>query len=100
VWAFTLLTLPVAFCYLLGVSTSVTPILLPWVNVVMKDNAEASAVTVGAMVSDPIPLRVKHIRLIRLQVTCGWAAFSCYAIVVFPVIEGTKILSPRSFTTS
>ncbi|KEF62305.1 uncharacterized protein A1O9_00277, partial [Exophiala aquamarina CBS 119918] len=34
--------------YLLGVSAAITPILLPWVNVVMKDDAEARAATIGA----------------------------------------------------
>lgn len=37
--------------YLLGVSAAVTPILVPWVNMVMKDDNEARAFTVGAMVS-------------------------------------------------
>lgn len=42
---------PVISWYLLGVSAAVTPILVPWVNMVMKDDNEARAFTVGAMVS-------------------------------------------------
>jgi hypothetical protein len=38
----------------------------------MRDDAEARAVTVGAML------------------TAGWAVFSFYPIVVFPVIEGRR----------
>lgn len=37
--------------YLLGVSAAVTPILVPWINTVIKDDAEARAFTTGAMVS-------------------------------------------------
>jgi hypothetical protein len=36
--------------YLLGVSAAVTPILVPWINTVMRDDAEARAFTTGSMV--------------------------------------------------
>lgn len=36
--------------YVLGFTAAVTPILFPWVNIIMKDNAEARAITTGAMV--------------------------------------------------
>ncbi|PGH14931.1 hypothetical protein AJ80_05744 [Polytolypa hystricis UAMH7299] len=58
--------------YLLGVSAAVTPILVPWVNMSMKDDAEARAFTVGAML------------------TFGWAIFSIYPFVVFPVLEAPR----------
>ncbi|KAJ3958502.1 hypothetical protein N0V92_004920 [Colletotrichum tropicale] len=50
----------------------VTPILFPWVNMVMKDDNEARAFTTGAMM------------------TCGWIFFSFYPITVFPVVEAPK----------
>jgi hypothetical protein len=37
--------------YLLGMTSCITPILFPWVNMIMKDDAEARAFTTGAMVS-------------------------------------------------
>lgn len=40
--------------YLLGFTSCVTPILFPWVHVIMKDDNEARAFTTGAMV--PLPL--------------------------------------------
>jgi hypothetical protein len=43
-------TIVVAY-YFLGLTSAVTPILFPWVNVIMKDDAEARAFTTGAMVS-------------------------------------------------
>ncbi|KAF2184029.1 MFS general substrate transporter [Zopfia rhizophila CBS 207.26] len=58
--------------YLLGVSAAVTPILMPFINMAMRDDAEARAVTVGAML------------------TAGWAVYSFYPIVVFPVIEAPR----------
>ncbi|KAF2635400.1 pantothenate transporter liz1 [Massarina eburnea CBS 473.64] len=58
--------------YLLGVSAAVTPILMPFINMSMRDDAEARAVTIGAML------------------TGGWAVFSFYPVVVFPAIEGPK----------
>ncbi len=42
--------------FLLGFTAAVTPILVPWVNIVMKDDAEARAFTTGAMVSFQIML--------------------------------------------
>ena len=36
--------------YLLGMTSCITPILFPWVNMIMKDDAEARAFTTGAMV--------------------------------------------------
>ncbi|KAL2784185.1 major facilitator superfamily domain-containing protein [Aspergillus keveii] len=58
--------------YLLGFTSCVTPILFPWVNMVMKDDSEARAFTSGAMM------------------TFGWVFFSFYPITVFPVIEAPK----------
>lgn len=40
----------VAAYYMLGFTSCVTPILFPWVNVIMKDDAEARAFTTGSMV--------------------------------------------------
>ncbi|OBT52151.1 hypothetical protein VE04_06210 [Pseudogymnoascus sp. 24MN13] len=57
---------------LLGLTSAVTPILFPWVNIIMKDDAEARAFTTGAMM------------------TVGWAFFSFYPITVFPVVEAPK----------
>jgi hypothetical protein len=58
--------------YLLGVSAAVTRILLPWVNIIMRDDAEARAFTVGSIL------------------TFGWAIFSCYPVTVFPVVEAPR----------
>ena len=58
--------------YLLGVSAAVTPILMPFINMALRDDAEARAVTVGAML------------------TAGWAVFSFYPITVFPIVEGPR----------
>ncbi|KAF2792617.1 MFS general substrate transporter [Melanomma pulvis-pyrius CBS 109.77] len=58
--------------YLLGVSAAVTPILMPFINMAMRDDAEARAITVGAML------------------TAGWAVFSFYPIVVFPVVQAPR----------
>jgi hypothetical protein len=62
----------VACYYLLGVSAAVTPILMPFVNMALRDDAEARAVTVGGML------------------TAGWAVFSFYPIAVFPVVEAPR----------
>jgi hypothetical protein len=64
--------LQVACYYLLGVSAAVTPILMPFINMALRDDAEARAVCVGAML------------------TCGWAVFSFYPITVFPVVEAPR----------
>ena len=66
------LTILVACYYLLGVSAAITPILMPFINMALRDDAEARAVTVGAML------------------TGGWAVFSFYPITVFPIVEGPK----------
>ncbi|KAH7384550.1 major facilitator superfamily domain-containing protein [Pyrenochaeta sp. MPI-SDFR-AT-0127] len=58
--------------YLLGTSAAITPILMPFINMALRDDAEARAVTVGAML------------------TAGWAVFSFYPITVFPIIEGPR----------
>ncbi|KAH9859603.1 hypothetical protein IAQ61_011384 [Plenodomus lingam] len=58
--------------YLLGVSAAITPILMPFVNMALRDDAEARAVTVGAML------------------TAGWAVYSFYPITVFPIVEGPR----------
>ncbi|KAK2753412.1 hypothetical protein FQN55_003541 [Onygenales sp. PD_40] len=58
--------------YLLGFTSCITPILFPWVNRIMKDDAEARAFTTGAMM------------------TCGWIFFSFYPITAFPVVEAPK----------
>ncbi|KAM0807021.1 putative Major facilitator superfamily (MFS) profile domain-containing protein [Seiridium cardinale] len=55
--------------YILGMTSCVTPILFPWVNIIMKDDNEARSFTTGAMM------------------TIGWAFFSFYPITVFPVVE-------------
>ncbi|PSN65477.1 MFS general substrate transporter [Corynespora cassiicola Philippines] len=58
--------------YVLGMTSCVTPILFPWVNLIMKDDNEARSFTTGAMM------------------TIGWAFFSFYPITVFPVLEAPK----------
>lgn len=58
--------------YLLGVSAAITPILMPFINMALMDDAEARAITVGAML------------------TAGWAVFSFYPITVFPVVEAPR----------
>ena len=61
---------------LLGFTAGVTPILFPWVNIVMKDDNEARAFTSGAML------------------TFGFGVYSFYPITVFPVIEGQILFLP------
>ena len=56
--------------YLLGFTATLPPIIVPWVNIVMKDDAEARAVTTGAMIS------------------IGSAVNAFFPITVFPVIQG------------
>jgi hypothetical protein len=53
-------------------TSCVTPILFPWINLVMKDDNEARSFTTGAMM------------------TIGWAFFSFYPITAFPILEGPK----------
>jgi len=62
----------VACYYLLGVSAAITPILMPFINMALRDDAEARAITVGGML------------------TAGWAVFSFYPIAVFPVVEAPR----------
>ena len=57
--------------YLLGFTATLPPIIVPWVNIVMKDDAEARAVTTGAMIS------------------IASAVNAFYPITVFPVLQGT-----------
>lgn len=45
---------------------------MPFINMALRDDAEARAVTVGAML------------------TSGWAVFSFYPITVFPIVEGPQ----------
>jgi hypothetical protein len=45
---------------------------MPFINMALRDDAEARAVTVGAML------------------TAGWAVFSFYPITVFPIKEGPR----------
>lgn len=45
---------------------------MPFINMALRDDAEARAVTVGAML------------------TAGWAVFSFYPITVFPIVEGPR----------
>ncbi|OBT56873.1 hypothetical protein VE04_01974 [Pseudogymnoascus sp. 24MN13] len=55
-----------------GFTAAVTPILVPWVNILMKDDAQARALTSGAML------------------TFGWAINAFYPIAVFPIVEGPQ----------
>ncbi|KAI0860068.1 major facilitator superfamily domain-containing protein [Xylaria cubensis] len=68
--------------YLLGTTSAVTPILFPWVNIIMKDDNEARGFTTGAMM------------------TLGWAFFSFYPITVFPVLEAPRWLTGFSVNTA
>lgn len=45
---------------------------MPFINMALRDDAEARAVTVGGML------------------TAGWAIFSFYPIAVFPVVEAPR----------
>jgi hypothetical protein len=44
-----------------------TPIVVPWVNLVMKDDAEARAITMGAMVRYAYTLRFTFVATRKLQ---------------------------------
>ena len=46
-----------AVYYILGMTSAVTPILYPWVHMILKDDNEARSFTVGAMVRFKIALR-------------------------------------------
>ncbi|WQF88315.1 Putative major facilitator superfamily, MFS transporter superfamily [Colletotrichum destructivum] len=58
--------------YLLGLTSCMTPILFPWIQMIMKDDNEARSFTTGAMM------------------TIGWAFFSFYPITVFPILEAPR----------
>ncbi|OBR07126.1 putative Vitamin H transporter [Colletotrichum higginsianum IMI 349063] len=58
--------------YLLGLTSCMTPIIYPFVNLIMKDDNEARSFTTGAMM------------------TIGWAFFSFYPITVFPILEAPE----------
>jgi len=58
--------------YLMGFATTLSPIIIPWVNIIMKDDAEARAFTTGAMIS------------------FASAINTFYPITVFPVLEAPK----------
>lgn len=45
---------------------------MPFINMALRDDAEARAITVGGML------------------TAGWAVFSFYPIAVFPVVEAPR----------
>lgn len=79
---------------MLGLNSCVTPVLFPWVNMVMKDDSEARAFTTGAMVcSSPSHYRTMADECF-LQMTFGWVFFSFWPITVFPVLEG-KTHTPK-----
>jgi hypothetical protein len=60
----------VAF-YLIGFMSTLPPTITPWVNIVMKDDAEATTVTTGVMIS------------------IASAVNAFFPITVFPVLQGT-----------
>jgi hypothetical protein len=65
--------------YLLGMTSCITPILFPWVNMIMKDDAEARAFTTGAMVSlESFLLRLSLFTLF---------SFLCYSFSLGPKIS-------------
>lgn len=68
-----MLTRIVTCYYLFGVTAALTPILMPFINMALRNDAEVRAITVGAML------------------TAGWAVFSFYPILVFPVLEGKRL---------
>ncbi|KAL3422775.1 vitamin H transporter [Phlyctema vagabunda] len=67
--------------YLFGFTAPVTPILIPWVNVIMKDDSQARAFTTGAML------------------TFGWAINAFFPILVFPVLEAPRWKKGYATTT-
>ncbi|KAJ4307788.1 hypothetical protein N0V84_012492 [Fusarium piperis] len=66
--------------FLMGFNSCVTPMLFPFVHLIMKDDNEAKSFTTGAMM------------------TVGWSFFTWYNIVVFPITEGPRWT--RGFTAS
>ncbi|KAH6721018.1 major facilitator superfamily domain-containing protein [Leptodontidium sp. 2 PMI_412] len=66
--------------FLMGFNSCMTPMIFPFIHLIMKDDNEARAFTTGAMM------------------TIGWAFFSWYNVVVFPVTESPRFA--RGFTAS
>ncbi|KAE9372530.1 pantothenate transporter liz1 [Stipitochalara longipes BDJ] len=58
--------------YLFGFTAPVTPILIPWVNRILRDDAEARAFTTGAML------------------TFGWGLNAGFPIAAFPAVEAPR----------
>ncbi|KAI5844515.1 vitamin H transporter [Morchella snyderi] len=58
--------------YLLGFTAAVSPILFSWVNVILKDDAEARAFTIGCMM------------------TLAWAIYAWIPLVAFPAVDAPK----------
>lgn len=82
--------------YLLGFTSCVTPILFPWVNVIMKDDSEARAFTSGAMVCVRKCRDVLTKLILLFQMTLGWVFFSFWPITLFPVLEGQCVRTLHS----
>lgn len=69
--------------------SALPPIIVPWVNIAMKDDAEARAVTTGAMVSlEEWQSYIQKIADDASQISFGTAVSAFYPITVFPVLEG------------
>ncbi|KAJ3532108.1 hypothetical protein NM208_g8586 [Fusarium decemcellulare] len=66
--------------FMLGMTSCMTPMLFPWVHLIMKDDNEAKSFTTGAMM------------------TVGWAFFTWYNVVAFPITEGPRWT--RGFTAN
>jgi len=63
--------------YLFGFTACVTPILIPWVNIVMKGGGQARVFTIGAMF------------------TLAWSVNAYYPILALPTAEGIFTLPPN-----
>ncbi|RXG42918.1 hypothetical protein VDGE_02133 [Verticillium dahliae] len=74
------LGLHLAAYFMLGMTSCITPMLFPWVHLIMKDDNEAKSFTTGAMM------------------TVGWAFFTWYNVVTFPITEGPRWT--RGFTAN
>ncbi|KAH6666522.1 major facilitator superfamily domain-containing protein [Plectosphaerella plurivora] len=66
--------------FMLGMTSCITPMLFPWVHLIMKDDNEAKSFTTGSMM------------------TVGWAFFTWYNVVTFPITEGPRWT--RGFTAN
>ncbi|SPO04655.1 related to transporter protein [Cephalotrichum gorgonifer] len=66
--------------FMLGMTSCMTPMLFPWVHLIMKDDNEAKSFTAGSMM------------------TVAWAFFSWYNVVAFPITEGPRWT--RGFTAN